>query len=168
MLPLWLPKCYHMVRSPSLSPIVLLSRSPSLSWPITGAVFDCGPDKWELYDLSPGLAVPSPGLILKPNSSPSPRLPPYHCTPHSPPHPFLLQLQGKAVFWQEMNSSQMSAGTWEVVRKRRTPLRRPGLLPAAGGMWASASLTHASTPLPSTTPPDWLTACLNAGLWAWK
>lgn len=106
MLPLWLPKCYHMVGSPSLSPIVLLSRSPSLSWPITGAVFDCGPDKRELYDLSPGLAVPSPGLILKPNSSPSPRLP----HPIAPP-PFLLQLQGKAVFWQEMNSSQMSAGT---------------------------------------------------------
>lgn len=100
----------------SLSATIWSALPLSLSWffslflplslsAVTGAVFDCSPDKRELYDLSPGLAVPSPGLILKPNSSPSPPLPP------SPYTPLLLQLQGKAVFWQEMNSSQMSAGT---------------------------------------------------------
>ena len=103
LLPPWLPKCYHMVRSLPLSLTVPLSLSPSLSRPVTEAVFDCSPDKRELYDLSPGLAVPSPGLILKPNSSP--------LHPLAPPLSLLLQLQGKAVFWQEMNSSQMSAGT---------------------------------------------------------
>lgn len=71
MLPPCLCKCYHMVHSLTLPTTVILCCSASLSQPITGAVFDCGPDKQELYDLSPGLAVPSPGLILKPNCSPS-------------------------------------------------------------------------------------------------
>lgn len=75
LLPPWLRKCYHMVHSASLSHTVLLSVSTSLSQPITAAGFDCSPDKRELYDLSPELAVPSPGLALKPNSSPSPLFP---------------------------------------------------------------------------------------------
>lgn len=159
MLPLWLPKCYHMVRSPSLSPIVLLSRSPSLSWPITGAVFDCGPDKWELYDLSPGLAVPSPGLILKPNSSPSPRLPPYHCTPHSPHTPSSCSCRGRL----------FSGRKWIAPRWAQEPERswERGEPPSAGpaccqppGECGRAPLWHTHQPLcpPPHRLTDWLPA----------
>lgn len=158
LLPPWLPKCYHMVHSPSLSHgfsvFLLLPLSlMALHW----ACLWLQPRQARALWFKPRACCTKPWTHFEAKLRSLPSSPPIPLQPPTP-HPTPLQLQGKAVFWQEMNSSQMSAGTWEVVRKRRTPLRRPGLLPATGGMWESASLTHASTALPSTTPPDWLTA----------
>lgn len=152
MLPPCLCKCYHMVCSRSLSPTVLLSCSASLSQPITGAVFDCGPDKQELYDLSPGLAVPSPGLILKPNCSPS--------------QPLLLSLHPLPPFCS-CRGRLFSGRKWIAPRWAQEPERswERGEPPSAGpaccqppGECGRAPLWHTHQPL--CPPPHRLTACL--------
>lgn len=154
MLPLWLPKCYHMVHSLPLSPMDSLALSPSLSPPVTGAVFDCSPDKRELYDLSPRLAVLSPGLILKPNCSASSPLRPI------PLYPPPCSCRGRLFSgrkWIAPRWAQEPERSWE--RGEPPTQARP-----AASRWGNVGERLSDTRINLTTlhHTAWLTACPSA------